>query len=446
MEKNSDDAWNLFNLLSKGDQVFGTCRRKIQKDTLTGLVKQEVRKFNALLRIVKIDYDPELDEIRVLGINIQENKFIGMGAHQAMTIKAPNKLTLIKQTFDSMHEKKLREAAQGTNDGQVLAITLEEGIAHLWLVSKNNTKLKGKIEKTISKKKAFVSKTEKQKGKFMENVENTLEQSFNIKDHGPELLNSIKAVVIGSPGFYKDHLFTFLNEAATRKKSQVLKTLLAKTVLCHCSSGYKSALSEIMQNPQVQKEISTLSCFSENEHLSKFFELLRTEDNMVCYGLNTTKFAIENQAVSTLLISDHLFRSKNISTRKEYVKLSEDSEKQGIKVVVFSSNNPTGNRLKDMTGVAGILRFNLPGLDDVDEADSDSDAQSASESEDNEEEEKKQSFDEQQLDFLMGEGMLDDQVDSADESFISEESKEQSNFKTSASQEGPGFGGWSKKS
>ena len=152
---------------------------------------------------------------------------------------------------------------------------------------------------------------------------------------------------------------------------------------------------------------------------------------MVCYGLNTTKFAIENQAVSTLLISDHLFRSKNIGTRKEYVKLSEDSEKNGIKVVVFSSNNPTGNRLKDMTGVAGILRFNLPGIDDVDEIDSDSDA--ISESEESEEEEKKQSFDEQQLDFLLGEGLLNDDVDSGGESYISEESKTNSNFKSSGS-------------
>ena len=82
---------------------------------------------------------------------------------------------------------------------------------------------------------------------------------------------------------------------------------------------------------------------------------------------------MENDAVATLLISDHLFRSKNTTTRKEYVKLSESSERNGIKVVIFSSNNPTGNRLKDMTGVAAILRYNLPGLDDVDEPDSDSD-------------------------------------------------------------------------
>ena len=45
-------------------------------------------------------------------------------------------------------------------------VTMDEGIAHIFLVSKNTTKLKSKIEKTISKNKAFGSKTQKQKNKF----------------------------------------------------------------------------------------------------------------------------------------------------------------------------------------------------------------------------------------------------------------------------------------
>lgn len=61
-----------------------------------------------------------------------------------------------------------------------------------------------------------------------------------------------------------------------------------------------------------------------------------------------------------------------------------------------------------MTGVAGILRFNLPGLDDVDEIDSDSEADQTQSDDEEEDKGKKQTFDEQQLDFLMGEGMLDD--------------------------------------
>jgi hypothetical protein len=40
-----------------------------------------VKKFNALLKVIKIDYDSDLDEIRILGTNCQENKFLGMGIH-----------------------------------------------------------------------------------------------------------------------------------------------------------------------------------------------------------------------------------------------------------------------------------------------------------------------------------------------------------------------------
>ena len=45
--------------------------------------------------------------------------------------------------------------------------------------------------------------------------------NFNAKENG-DLLKSIKAVVIGSPGFYKDKLFKYLQEMAEKKKSATL--------------------------------------------------------------------------------------------------------------------------------------------------------------------------------------------------------------------------------
>lgn len=56
------------------------------------------------------------------------------------------------------------------NSGLVCAIVMEEGMAHLFMVGKNTSKLKAKVEKRISKKKAFASTHEKQKDKFFENV------------------------------------------------------------------------------------------------------------------------------------------------------------------------------------------------------------------------------------------------------------------------------------
>lgn len=54
------------------------------------------------------------------------------------------------------------------NTGVVAAIVMEEGMAHLFLVGRNTSKLKAKIEKRVSKKKAFASNHEKQRNKFFE--------------------------------------------------------------------------------------------------------------------------------------------------------------------------------------------------------------------------------------------------------------------------------------
>jgi hypothetical protein len=60
-----------------------------------------------------------------------------------------------------------------------------------------------------------------------------------------------------------------------------------------------------------------------------------------------------------------------------------------------------------MTGVAAILRFPLPGLDDIDEEEVDSDDELRAEMEDEEEkEEEKKSFEEEQLEFLLNNGLV----------------------------------------
>ena len=51
---------------------------------------------------------------------------------------------------------------------------------------------------------------------------------------------------------------------------------------------------------------------------------------------------MKNNAVDSLLISDKLFRAKNIAVRKTYVRMVENAERNGIKTIIFSSMNPSG--------------------------------------------------------------------------------------------------------
>lgn len=39
LEENSDDIWNVFNILSVGDIVHATCRRRVAKENAVGMTK-----------------------------------------------------------------------------------------------------------------------------------------------------------------------------------------------------------------------------------------------------------------------------------------------------------------------------------------------------------------------------------------------------------------------
>jgi len=177
-------------------------------------------------------------------------------------------------------------------------------------------------------------------------------------------------------------------------------------LLAHTSSGFKHSLQEVLNSKSVQDKIKDMSVFSESVTLDKFFEMLSVDPDRVCYGKRSVEFAMQSAAVDTLLISDKLFRAKSVLVRKAYVSLVEEADKAGVQSMIFSSMNPSGERLDNLSGLAAILRYPLPGIDDIEEEDVDVDQLINAEEEEKEEEvkgdaKKKLTWDEQQLEILL---------------------------------------------
>ena len=63
----------------------------------------------------------------------------------------------MKKVFDSMHVRRLNEMIQEQDAGNVIAITMEEGMAHIFVISQHKTLLKQKIEKSITKSRGAMS-------------------------------------------------------------------------------------------------------------------------------------------------------------------------------------------------------------------------------------------------------------------------------------------------
>ena len=80
--------------------------------------------------------------------------------------------------------------------------------------------------------------------------------------------------------------------------------------------------------------------------------------------------ACELGAIEVLMLSDSLFRAFDVNLRRRMVKLVEKTKSSGATVHIFSSLHPSGIQLSNLTGLAAILRYPLPEIDDIDMTDS----------------------------------------------------------------------------
>ena len=152
-------------------------------------------------------------------------------------------------------------------------------------------------------------------------------------------------------------------------------------ILAHCSSGFKHSLNEIMGDQTVMATVQSMACSGETAMLEKFFEMLAVCEDKVTYGPKSVEKALENNAVETLLLSDKLFRAKNVEQRKYYVKIYDRATHLGLNVVLFGATNSAAQRLNGLTGIAAILRYEMAELQDIIESDEDSDDSSDLENE-----------------------------------------------------------------
>lgn len=125
------------------------------------------------------------------------------------------------------------------------------------------------------------------------------------------------------------------------------KTILdnrSKFITCHSSSGFKHSLKEVLSDPLLQNRLADTKAAKEVKALQDFQRTLLNDSARAFYGVKHVEKAIEAQAVETLLISDQLFRCKNVEKRKKYISLVDNVRELGGDVRIFSSLHVSGER------------------------------------------------------------------------------------------------------
>lgn len=344
-----DDLWILSNLILPNDVVCAETSRKVHPNGTGSGGKNPVRvRFTMEVKITGVDYDNRSSSIRVSGKIITNNSYVTAGAFHTLELVKDKAFELKKKSWDSISIENLKEGCNKKSGCDLVVLLINPGLAHLYMVGKSMTSLCAILDSKIGGKKVDPSK-------FFERVFNALVKNVDF--------SVLHCMVIAGPGSTKDQFRQYLLSQACRVKS--MEGVKSRVALLDVSSMGKEGLREVLDDPRAMSLIKDTKSATELKAMKELNEMMLFHPDKACYGPKSVDLASELMAIETLLITDDMFRNVDSGLRKKYIGLVDSVKRSGGKVLVLSSMHISGEQLTQLTGIAAILRFPVPDIDEL---------------------------------------------------------------------------------
>lgn len=354
------------------------------ESTSTGSTSSQRVHTNLTIRVKSLDFDPQAGQLHVTGQIARENKHTKIGQYHTLDLELHRNFTLEKevdgkdgeQGWDDIAREQLEEATDPQKKAEIVALVMDEGLANICFVTQYQTILRQKVELEIPRKRGGPNRSVKHdRGleKFFATVLDTLLRQVEGLLEQREEESSIP-ILLASPGFTAASFLKYASERAFSTSEKVLHGLIKRKafVVVHSSSGHLYSLNEVMKSPEVMVKLKDTRYARETRLMDEFFDLLRKDEGRAWYGPNECQAMVEKGAVGRgggkLIISNSLFRSQDVATRRRWVQLVDRvRKKERGEVRILSSDHESGKRLEILGGIAAILTY--PVLDFSDSED-----------------------------------------------------------------------------
>ncbi|RSH81591.1 Translation factor pelota [Saitozyma podzolica] len=356
--EDDEDMWHVYNLISEGDEVRALAIRRVQTVSSTGSSDSfRVRTTFSPAASSSTTPGGEKKEptasLQVTGKVVNENDYVRLGAFHTLDLEANRDFRLSKSSgWDSVAIERIEEATKEGRGAEVGAIVLGEGTAAICLLSEHMTTVRQRIETSVPRKrKGGTSGHDKAMDNFFQTVYQAVLRLLPFQ--------TLKAIVIASPGFTKDSLYDYIFQQATLTSNKPLLASRSKWIKVHSNTPHVHSLVEAMRAPEISKMLQGGKFAREGQGLDRFHKMLASDELRAWYGPEHVALAVDRGAVGTLLISDDLFRSSDPVTRNRYVEMVEAVRSRGGEALIFSSMHESGQQLNLLTGIAAILTYPL---------------------------------------------------------------------------------------
>jgi protein pelota len=335
--ENVDDLWHLSYVLEPGDLVSGDTTRRIQRDDEqlrdTGGEREHL---HVTIEVDDVEFARFANRLRVSGVIVDCSREDQLGHHHTLNVEERSEITIEKH-FKPDQVERIEEAEQAAENPDVAIATVEEGEAYVHTVAQYGTEEYASFTRPTGK------------GEYARPRNELFDDLGSALSH-----LEVDAIVLAGPGFTKRDALDYLEDNYSDAAEKIVNTVDTAGV------GDRG-VHEVLKRGAVDEVQKQTRIAEEAELIDELMERI-AGGAKAAYGIDQVAEAAEFGAVEELLVLDSRLRDERQGEGDWEVdanEVIERVEQQGGSVTVFSAEFGPGEQLKNLGGIAALLRYRL---------------------------------------------------------------------------------------
>jgi len=326
-----DDLWSLRNLIRIGDLVtMSTVRTQEASGDKVRAEKLEKRPMTLGLRVNGVEWHDFDDHLRVHGTI--ETGPQDLGRHHTHIVRENMPITVQKPApLEGWQMDLVSHAEAAAKRPQVILLAIDDSEAQLAVLRAHGLQMLGSMS-AGGQGKQHDGASQRKKQFYQE----TAQALGNLRQGDEPLL------VVG-PGWWRTEFLDFLREY----KPDLLRG--AKTD--GTAHGGRTGIHEALKRGMLRMVVTDHALAKDTELMEILLSKIATDNASATYGPDEVAKAIRAGATETVLITDEVARSGG---HDALLKLAEEL---GASIHILSTAHDAGRQLRNLSGVAAILRF-----------------------------------------------------------------------------------------
>ena len=331
-----DDLWHLQYVLEPGDLVSGDTTRRIQRsDDQLRDTGGEREHLWVEIEVDDVEFARFANRLRVGGVISDCSREDQLGQHHTLNIEEREEVTVTK-AWQTDQLERLQEAVEASENPDVAIATVEEGAAYVHTVAQYGVEERASISGPTGK------------GEFARPRKELFAELATVLSR-----MDVEAIILAGPGFTKQDALDYIRENHP--------DLAGKMTTVDTASVGDRGVHEVLKRGAVDEVQAETRIAREAEAIDELMARI-AEGAKAAYGIDEVAEATDYGAVETLLVLDERLRQERAGEGDWEVdanELVESVEQQGGEVTVLSGEFDPGQQLRNLGGVAALLRYRL---------------------------------------------------------------------------------------